>query len=131
MVSILIVCSSRERFKAFSSRLEEGYDVSIEWAERGVEALSVIKERKFGLVIAYEQLDDMTGLVFAEKLVKVSPITNCVLVSGLSPGDFHEASEGLGVLMAIPPEPEAADASTVMDHLERILKVVNASGSTA
>lgn len=129
MDSILIVCSNRERFQAFSSRLEEGYDVSIEWAEKGEEALSKATERRFSLVIADEQIADMSGLAFAEKLVMVSPITNCALVSSLSHGDFHEASEGLGVLMAIPPEPGAADASTVMAHLSRVLQGVVTPGS--
>ena len=50
------------------------------------------------LVIVDEQLDDMSGIEFVGRLVQVNPLVNTAIVGSLSDEDFHEATEGLGVL---------------------------------
>jgi len=44
-------------------------------------------------------------------------------VSSLSGDDFHEASEGLGVLARLPVRPDAGEGQKMLDLLESILKL--------
>jgi hypothetical protein len=46
---------------------------------------------------------------------------NCAAISSLSHKDFHEASEGLGVLMQLPESPGRDDAAKLLEHLKTIL----------
>ena len=71
-------------------------------------------------MIADEQLKDMTGLDFANKMVAVNPMINCALVSSLNEDDFHEASEGIGVLAKLPPRPGSEDAQNLSEQLRKI-----------
>ncbi|MCK5229369.1 MAG: hypothetical protein KAR13_03835, partial [Desulfobulbaceae bacterium] len=77
------------------------------------------------LVIIDEKFSDMTGLEFAEKLVTVNPMMNCAMVSSLSPEDFHEATEGLGILMQLPLASGKEDAEKLLKHLNSILNLTN------
>jgi hypothetical protein len=60
----------------------------------------------------------------AEKVVMTHPMVNCALASRLSEHEFHEASEGLGILMQLPLEPTGAHVKDLIDRLEQILNVV-------
>ncbi len=48
---------------------------------------------------------------------------NCAAVSSLSADDFHEASEGLGVMMQLPLEPDLKDAEKLVEYLKTILNL--------
>lgn len=98
-------------------------DVSTEWTESGDKALFILDAKKFDLVVIDEKLSDMTGLDFAKKLIAVNPLINCALVSSLSPEDFHNASEGLGIVMQLPPLPNKEDTEKLLEHLSRILNL--------
>jgi DNA-binding response OmpR family regulator len=120
MIHALLVTSSPGSFSQLDSAFFEN-DVEAIWAESGNSALSLILKQPFDLIIADESLRDMTGLELAKKLISKNPMFNIVLVSALSSKDFHEASEGLGILMQLPPVPQKADAEKLLEHLNHIL----------
>ena len=62
----------------------------------------------------------MTGLELAEKLLSVNPMINCAAVSTLAPDQFHEASEGLGILAPLPPAPGKAQAEDLLQRIKDI-----------
>ena len=95
--------------------------VTVAWATSGNSALAAVKESAVDLIIIGEIVDDMTGLEFVRKLVAVNPLINCALASGLSAEDFHEATEGLGVLMQLPPAPSKEDAQRLLEHVKKIM----------
>jgi DNA-directed RNA polymerase len=53
-----------------------------------------------------------------EQVIMKSPVTGCAAVSTLPSDRFHDVYEGLGVLMPLPPEPDAESGK----ELVRILK---------
>jgi hypothetical protein len=71
-------------------------------------------------VIVDEQLDDMSGIEFVEQFVKVNPLANTAIVGSLPEAEFHEATEGLGVLMQLPPRPQERDAENLLAILAKI-----------
>ena len=89
----------------------------------------MISNTKVDLVVADELLENMTGLELIKKLVMGNPMLNCAVVSSLSPEDFHEKSEGLGILMQLPIKPKEKDAEALLKHLNTILNLTHKTGT--
>ena len=122
MLFVLLTSRDKASLTDLADTLEKN-DITIEWTESGNKALSIIDAKHFDLVVIDEKLSDMTGLLFAKKLVSANPVTNCALISSLSHKDFHDASEGLGIIMQLPPQPNKEDAKKLFKHLTSILNL--------
>ena len=120
MTQLLFVTPDRSNFADLSSEIEK-QGGTIHWAASGDQALETIAEQAVDLVVTDERLDDMTGLEFVGRLVAVNPMINSAAVSSLSKKAYHEASEGLGILMQLPPSPDRTDGERLMAHLNQIL----------
>lgn len=126
MIHILLV----SRDKASLSELQAGlqaYGGQTSWVDSGTQALSMIAEKDIDLVVADESLTDMTGPDCIKMVVSKRPMVNCAVVSSLSPADFHEAGEGLGILMQLPVGPGREDARQMLGHLINILNTVKSN----
>jgi CheY-like chemotaxis protein len=121
VLKLLLVSPDKGSWTGLASGLEKHGDVDLSWAESGSSALDVISQVVFDLVVTDENLGDMTALEFAAKLPSINPMINCALVSSLSPQDFHEASEGLGVLAQLSLRPGEKEAQDLIARL-KILK---------
>ncbi len=121
MIRILIVSSENSFSASLFLILKDRNGVEVLRSESGNQGLSMVRDRDFHLVIADENLSDMTGLGFAKKLVSVNPIINQAIASSLSHDEFHEASEGLGILMALPLETMEVDVNRLMEQLRKII----------
>jgi len=122
MLHILLVSRNTTSISALKAGFEEN-GVQTAWAESGSHALSMIAERSFDLVVTNEELGDMTGLEFIKTLIAQKPMVNCAVVSSLLPEDFHEVSEGLGVLMQLPANPGREYAEELLGHLKKIMNL--------
>ncbi|MDJ0817188.1 MAG: hypothetical protein QNJ58_13340 [Desulfobacterales bacterium] len=124
MIDILLVC----RCKSALSPLDIGlaaHGVNITWADSGAMGICMMASSSFDLVVADENLDDITGLEFVRNAVSRNPMVNCAAVSSLNPKKFHEASEGMGILMQLPVKPGREHANMLMNRLNRILNAVS------
>ncbi len=119
MIKLLIAAPDKAPLSDFVAGLEKNNDVELMWAETGEMALTKISDMSLDLVVADETLGDMTGLEFAAKLISVNPMINCAVVSPLSKDDFHEASEGLG-LVQLPKNPGEEQATELIQHIKTI-----------
>ncbi len=120
MLKLLLVGTDKSVFSTFVSTLEEHDDVELQWADSGQTALELTANTAMDLVITDEHIGDMTGLEFAEKQISHNPMINCACVSSLSPEEFHEASEGLGILEQLAPQPGQDDADNILDKLRHV-----------
>ncbi|MFC1679910.1 response regulator [Elusimicrobiota bacterium] len=125
MLKLLLVSPDKASLSYLASALAGHGDVTLSWARSGEEALSMAEDAAVDLAIADERLGDMTGLEFATRLLSVDPTINCASVSPLSPKDFHEASEGLGLLAQLPVRPGKQDANDLLERLKRIVESDN------
>ena len=125
MLFVLLISREKAAFSVLAGTLENNdiTEITTEWTDSGSKALSIIDAKHFDLVVIDEKLSDMTGLLFAKKLVSVNPIINCALVSSLSAKNFHNVSEGLGIIMQLPPLPNKEDAEKLFEHLSCILNL--------
>lgn len=120
MIKILLVTSERESFSEFVSALAKNDDVELSWAANGQEALEEIPDNPVDLVVVNENIGDMTGIEFMIKLLMINPMINCAAVSSRSHEEFHEASEGLGVLMQLPVSPAEFEAEDLLKRLKNL-----------
>jgi len=120
MIRLLLVTLYRKSLFELASAMEKYDDVELTWAESGQNALDMLSETSVDLVVADKELGGMTGLEFAEKLLRVNPMINCAVLSPLPSDEFHEASEGLGVFAQLPLRPAKADAEKLLKDLKNL-----------
>lgn len=120
MLKLLFVSSDKNSLSDLAMALKEYDDVELLTVESGETALSMISKSVVDLVITDEKLSDMTGLAFAEKIILLNPMINCVAISSLPPEEFHAASEGLGLMDQLPVQPGKEDAEKLLRTLRYI-----------
>ena len=120
MLKLLLISNNIDSLSEFSSVLHENGKNEILYAEMCDAALKIIEDNAIDLAITDEEIGDMSGLDFAKRLISFSPMTNCAAVSSLSEKDFHEASEGLGLMNHLPANPGRSDAEKLLNTLRRI-----------
>ncbi len=87
----------------------------------GAEVLEVVRKHwDIILIVSAEKLADMTNMELIKKILALNAAINCATVSQLSAEEFHEESEGLGILMRLPPSPKGESAAVLLTHLKRI-----------
>jgi CheY-like chemotaxis protein len=125
MLKILLVRRDADSLSSLSSALGGYKEVELETASSGEEALTLLSGRTADLVVADENLGDMTGIELSRRLVNVNPMINCAVVSSLSPEEFHEATEGLGIMSQLPEHSTAHDAEIVISTLKCIKGILD------
>ncbi len=122
MTSVLLASGSKDNLSELAEALKKN-DIDISMADSGNNALAMIKDKNFDLVITDENLADMTGRKLVEEIIAVNAMMNCIAVSSLSPKDFHEEFEGLGILMQLPEKPGKKEAIDLLEYLKKILNL--------
>ncbi len=120
MTQVLLVTGDETHFSYMCSVFAEK-EMKTVCVHSGSEALSTAAGRGFDLIVADEHLPDMTGLELAAKTLSENPFTHFAVVSTLSDGEFHESSEGMGILMQLSPSPGKEEAEELVNHLNRVL----------
>jgi DNA-binding NarL/FixJ family response regulator len=118
VLKIVFAAKDFSRFSSLVAKLGREPDIELVPAPTGAAGLAALKG--IDVVIVDEQLDDMSGIAFINQVVKVNPLVNTALVSALAADEFHEATEGLGVLMQLPPHPREKDAEALLATLAKI-----------
>jgi len=120
MHKILVVSPNRDTLSILDSTLKNHNDVDLTWVESGGKALETVSDTTFDLVVTDESLEDMTGLELAGKLLSVNPMINCAVMSNLLHEDFHEASEGLGLMAQLPVLPSEEETGELLQRLKNL-----------
>ncbi len=128
MFKLLLVSKNTDSFSDFIVTLKENGSNEVLYSGSGEEALNMLKQKSFDLVITDEDIGDMSGLEFVKRLISVNPFVNCAAISHLSEKEFHEASEGLGLMNHLPSDPKGADAEDVLKTLRQIKGLESGQG---
>ena len=120
MIRLLLVTPYKSSLSELASAMEKYDDVELTWTDSGQKALDKLAETSVDLVVIDKDLGDMTGLEFAEKLLRVNPMINSAVLSSLPSDDFHEASEGLGIFAQLPLRPTKSDAEKLLNDLKKL-----------
>ncbi len=123
MYKLLLVTTDKESFSAIGSAFASHDHVDLSWAESGAAVLDSISNTPVDLVVADEDCGDMSGLHLAFKMLSANPMINCAVASALSHDDFHEASEGFGLLAQLSLKPDVEQAEDLLLRLKKIKNI--------
>lgn len=118
MKKILIVTSQKEKFSPFIDALTREAGVETILSESADAAIESVSADKPSLVVIDETVGETPGLKIARNILMKNAMVNQAVVSSLTPEEFHEASEGLGIMAQLPPTPDAASAKMLLDTLK-------------
>jgi DNA-binding NarL/FixJ family response regulator len=82
--------------------------------------MTMLREKNLGLVIVDEELADAPGIELVRLVARNHPFVHCVLVSRLPAEEFHELTEGLGVLMQLSSPPQLSEAKAILAQLSAV-----------
>ena len=120
MLMILVASPDKDSLFELESALAEHDNVCLLRAESVNKTLDLASEKAIDLIIADESLGDTTGLELAAGLLSINPMITCSVVSGLTPEEFHGASEGLGIMAQLPIHPGKEHAESLLHRLRQI-----------
>lgn len=121
MHRITIITNKVDRFAEFSKALAESFSTDLQWAESVDSGLKHASDSPPDLIIVDESVDNTAALEIARRIVTINALINLAVVSSLSDNDFHEAAEGLGILVQLPSNPQKQHATDLVEKLESIL----------
>lgn len=116
MKKFLIITRQAGNFSKLAEGLNDKNTNEIIWAD-SVTAAQAAASGSIDLIIIDEKVDGRPGPDIAMEMIRINAMANLALVSGLSPEDFHEATEGLGIMAQLPPCPDAKDAERLLNAL--------------
>jgi DNA-binding NarL/FixJ family response regulator len=123
MLHIVLATARSQAMQAFAAALASNPEVNLQCVISGAEALEAARTAAPHLVIIDADLPDTAPLALVQELLMVNAMVNTAVVSPLSEEEFHEASEGLGILGRLPEEPGRRDAGELLHKLRTVLGV--------
>ena len=123
MLRIVFATARPKALQAFTAALSSDSEALFKQVVSGAEALEAVRASAPHLVIIDADLPDTSPLDLVQKLLRVDAMVNTAVVSPLSDEEFHEASEGLGILGRLPNEPGDSDAADLLHKLRTVLGV--------
>jgi DNA-binding response OmpR family regulator len=121
MLDIILATARPEALQAFADALSSDTEVHLKRVHSGTEALDAVRTSCPQLVIVDSDLPDMAPLGLVQQLLRVNAMVNTAVLSPLTEAEFHEESEGLGILGRLPTAPGSRDAAELLEKLRRIL----------
>jgi DNA-binding NarL/FixJ family response regulator len=121
MLRLVFATTRPEAMHAFAAALSSDPEVRLEQVASGAEALEAARSPDLHLVIIDSDLPDIPPLELVQKLLMVNAMVNTAVVSPLADEEFHEVSEGLGVLGRLPVESGISEAADLLYKLRKVL----------
>jgi DNA-binding response OmpR family regulator len=120
MLNIILASARPEAVPAFVEALSSDARVHLKQVYSGAEALAAVRAAAPHLVIIDSELPDSAPRDLVQKLLLLNAMVNTAVISPLSEAEFHEQSEGLGIMTSLPPAPNADHAVALVNQLRQI-----------
>lgn len=123
MLRLLLVTTRQAKIGSFVEGLSSDGDVRLDWVASKDAALDSVRGNPPHLVIVDSELSALEPLKLVAELLTVNAMVNTALMSSLSDQDFHETTEGFGILDRLPIVPDEGDARNLLHKLRRVLGI--------
>lgn len=122
-INVILLSKEESSLAEVASVFAAQSGFNITWLPSAEQVWSFMQNTKIDVVVVSELLQDCTGLQFIKKLVTKNPLVNCALMSSLSQDEFHEETEGYGIFMQLPVNPNPQSANDMIVHLGKIYQL--------
>ncbi|MHB8066732.1 MAG: response regulator [Desulfobaccales bacterium] len=120
MLLIVLATARPEALLSFAAALAADPEVHLMQVASRTEALEAGRTFSPHLMVI-DYLPDSEPLSLVQKLLTVNVLMNTAVVSPLADEEFHEASEGLGILGRLPAVPGIVEAADLLQKLRQVL----------
>jgi DNA-binding response OmpR family regulator len=120
MLRISLLTNDRSDFSGLSDVISAHANCRLEWLDSVPAALTAAVDSAPDLMIIDHEVDHMSCLEVAGKIIMRNAMLNLAVVSKLDDAAFHEAAEGLGIVARIPPRAAKADFDALLKALQRV-----------
>ena len=110
---VVIVSDRREALGEFA----RGLGKDVEWAASAADVLDRAPAPPWQLVVVDAMTPGLDYKKFVMDLLRVNAMLNTVVITDMGDDEFHEDSEGLGVLCSVPEHPGRESGIKTMDRL--------------
>lgn len=124
MPLIALISPRPDALADFAAELEAHSDVELVWARTKEEALDLATRLAPALMIIDGDPPDLDGIELVRSILTVNAMINMALVSDLPEVEFHDVTEGLGLLARLSPRLGRDEAT---DLHRRLLSVIGPS----
>jgi len=121
MLRLVLATTRPKALEVFAAALSSDPEVRLQQVASGDAAQEATRAFVPHLVIIDADLPDLGPLDLVQKLLMVNAMVNTAVISPLADAEFHEASEGLGVLGRLPLEPGLREAADLLHKLRKVL----------
>lgn len=118
---ILFVTARPAQLKEFSEAFSLDKKLGLVMVNSSKEAIAAAREIKPALAIVDDQVRGVAGLDIIRRLIEENAFIQTAAISDLTDEEFHNRSEGLGVLMQLPLVPEKNDAHKLIEQLKQVV----------
>lgn len=131
MLRIVFAAKNYSGFVSLVDRLRQEPKTELIPVSSASAALQTLAEKNVQLLVAAELLEDSSGVACVRQVATQFPLVHTALCSALAPEDFHEFTEGLGVLMQLPLQPDHSDAEQILQRMAHISGLLNNTTANA
>jgi CheY-like chemotaxis protein len=110
-----------EQWAEFGAELGQQCRTEVIPARTGAQTLNIVKKKTPVAILADQDLGDMPGITLIPKVLQINALIHMALVSEQPEERFHEATEGLGILMKLPPIPDRRMAVLFSERLKEAI----------
>jgi DNA-binding response OmpR family regulator len=121
MLNIILASVRPESMAGFIQTLASDKGIHLKKVSSGDETLNAVRAAAPHLVIIDSKLPDSDPISLVQQLLMLNAFVNTAVITPLSKEEFHEKSEGLGILSQIPLEPGSSEALVLLQKLRQIL----------
>ncbi|MCA1742425.1 MAG: hypothetical protein ABR542_00815 [Desulfonatronovibrio sp.] len=119
-MKILLATARANDLESFVSELSlEKNDPLL--AESVQEVLDIVPKQKPSLIIIDENLSGPETFKLIQNILSLDAMVNTAVLTDMDKKDFHEAGEGLGILMSLPLNPGKEDGRELISNLKQVL----------
>lgn len=114
----ILIASPRAEteLKEFIDGLNQEADI-VSKVSTGDDTLKFLKDSKPDLIVIDENLSDYEPFRLITEILKINAMIHTAVMTSLPYDEFHEKSEGLGVLSAVSGDPGDNDAGALIEKL--------------
>ena len=115
-MQVVIVSARKEALRDFA----RGLGADVEWTDSPQNVLERARTAFWPLVVVDALTPGVNYKAFIMDLLRANAMINTMVITDMGEEEFHEDSEGLGVICAVPANPGQEDGSKSMAALRQL-----------
>ncbi len=115
MYTLLLVSPRMGDLSDFTATISAQPDITLHQVHSREDALRMVREQTPHLVIIDQEITDKKPLDLVMELLAINAMINTAMITSMAAGEWHEKSEGLGMMPPISDPPTEKDALALLE----------------